>query len=157
MRTSCLRNYFELGAWRTSFYWTLFFIFFDYTFNVLYSWANFRGKWRFKLKAFCELEKINPFDECVANQFEKDIVLTTRDASQNFLLKKTMIFWLITLKPLKKYVKRDQNFIIKIIENLHVNDITSWCSSIDKGIEFYQKVILTMIFCLITLKPVKYG
>ena len=39
----------------------------------------------------------------------------------------------------KKYVESDQKFITKFIEDLYINDITSGCSSVDKGMEFYQK------------------
>ena len=56
-----------------------------------------------KLSRFEETENVNPFDECVVNQFEKDIVFNReRDTSQDFLLKKTMIFCLIILKPVKQ-------------------------------------------------------
>ena len=46
------------------------------TFNALYGWANFGGKLWFKAETcrFWEIENVNPFDECVINQFEKDIV-----------------------------------------------------------------------------------
>ena len=51
-----------------------------------------------KLSRFWEIENVNPFDECVSNQFEKDIVF---NMSRDFLLKKTMIFWLVILKPVR--------------------------------------------------------
>lgn len=51
-----------------------------------------------KLSRFWEIENVNPFDECVSNQFEKDIVF---NMSRDFLLKKTMIFSLVILKPVR--------------------------------------------------------
>ena len=40
---------------------------------------------------------------------------------------------------LKKFLESDQKFIIKFIEDLYVYDTTSGCSSVEKGMEFYQK------------------
>ena len=40
---------------------------------------------------------------------------------------------------LKMYVERDQNIITKFVEDLYVDDTTSRCSSVEKGMEFYQK------------------
>ena len=51
-----------------------------------------------KLSRFWEIENVNPFDECVSNQFEKNIVF---NMSRDFLLKKTMIFWLVILKSVR--------------------------------------------------------
>ena len=40
---------------------------------------------------------------------------------------------------LKNYVVSDQKFITKFIEDVYVGDTTSRCSSVEKGMEFYQK------------------
>ena len=52
-----------------------------------------------KLSRFWEIENVNPFDECVINQYEKDIAFNGERYVQDFLLKKSMI--------ILKYVKHD--------------------------------------------------
>ena len=45
-----------------------------------------------------------------------------------------------TIRYLKKYVVSNQKFIIDLLKiYLYVNDTTSGCSSIEKGIKYYQK------------------
>ena len=53
--------------------------------------------------------------------------------SSPFLLNGTIIH------HLKKFVESDQKLITKFIEDLYVDNTTSGCSLVNKGMEFYQK------------------